>query len=81
MNDAERYRREQDLVFQELAADEELQRQMIQKERDAAWKSLEKIFKYTTLWKSRNYTPEKMERMKQRRIDAWLSDDDQNPEA
>lgn len=68
-------------MFQELAADEELQRQRIQKERDAAWKSLEKIFKYTARWKSKNYTPEKMEMMKQRRIDAWLSDDDQNPEA
>jgi hypothetical protein len=71
------YNRELDLILQELAADEELQEQTIQEQRDAVWKRMEKIFKYTARWKSKNYSPAKMERMKQRLIDAWMSDDDQ----
>jgi hypothetical protein len=77
MNNAERYKRDSELFLQELAADTELQEQTIQQEREAAWKFLEKIYQFTARWKSKNYTPEKMERMKQRRIDILLSEDHQ----
>jgi hypothetical protein len=76
-SDPGRYSRDLDLFLQELEADKQLQEQTIQKQRDAAWKSLERIFKYTACWKSKNYTPAKVEQMKQRRIDLWLGELDQ----
>jgi hypothetical protein len=71
------YNRELDLILQELAADKELQEQTIQNKREAVWKMLDKIYKFTATGKSKNCTPAQMERLKQRMIDVWLSLDDE----
>jgi hypothetical protein len=77
MNPAERYKRETELFLQELAADEELQKQTIQKQREAAWKKLAKYLKASPNWKGwENWTPATMERRKQRALDIWLSPED-----
>jgi len=75
VTDAERYSRDLDLILQELEADKTLQEQDIQKQREATWKKLG--WYWTDRWKSRNWTPEKMERLKQRFLDILFFDDDQ----